>query len=880
MQKEEQSSYLGLSKSEALSAYKKYGPNEIRDINPASIPKILLRQISKNYVIYFLLLATIISFFVGKELTGYTILLVIAIVIVVGFVQEYKAEKAISALKKMIVPTSIAIRDGKEKEINSTHLVPGDIIILRNGEKIPADCIVLEEKDLLVNESIITGESREVKKTQVKSEENYKDENIILMGSFIVSGRCIAKVLHSGMNTRFGKIAGLVSTTEKEMPLQNKVNLIAKYMVIMGLSIALLTGAVFLLRSESLSSETIISALILVIAISVASFPEGLPVTLITALSTGAYRMARKNAVVSRMSIIETLGETTVICSDKTGTITKGEMTVRKIFTNDNFTEVTGAGYESSGVFLQGSKEINPLDDFTLSLLLKSSVLCNDAIIQRTGEDNFYNVIGTPTEAALLILSAKAGIHREDINYLRKEEIPFSSERKFMSVLCSLGKDNFVFAKGAPEYVIEKCTHIQRSSVSKLTEKDKEKILSVNDSLTSKAYRTLAIAYKKTSSSEKKDLESELIFLGLIGMEDPPRADVKIAIDLCRTAGIKVKMITGDNKETALAIAKEVGLIGKFIEGKDLDSITDEELSKVVNDITIFARVRPEHKLRIVHALKKNGEIVTMTGDGVNDAPALKEAHIGVAMGKNGTDVSRAVADLILKDDNFATIVDAIKEGRTIYNNIKKFSAYQISINVAQTTIILFAILLAFPIPLLAMQILFMNLLTDEIIAITLSFNPPSFDSMRVKPRKEKSLVNKRLLIMLLIAGFTICLSSLAVFYYSLNFLALTEQTARTLVFLTMALFGITNAYNFRSFRYPSYRLPIWSNKYLLYASLIVIALIIAAFFTPLKNILELSSLSFNYWLISILISLSIVVIFDILKTINNKKKIWLEYVI
>ncbi len=868
----------GLTEKEANKQIEQYGSNEIKESLVISPIKILFRQIKKNYIIYLLFVAVILSFVVGKSLTAYTILAVIFVLIFTGFIQEYKAEKAIKSLKGMLMPISIVIRDGKEKEILSKDIVPGDIILLRNGEKVPADCIIIEERELLVNESILTGESKEVEKIAAKGEKDYSEKNALYMGSFIVNGKCLAKVIHTGMNTKFGSIASMISTAEKELPLQNKVNKISKYMAVVAIVFSILTGLFMIIVSPP-SENLLIDAMILMIALAVSAFPEAFPVVLITALAKGAYQMAQKNAIVNRMSIIETLGETTVICSDKTGTITKGEMTVSKIYVDNHLIDVTGAGYEGTGNFLLSNKKINPIKDNILSLLIKSSIICNDAKIIRTGEDNLYNINGTPTEASLLIMGAKAGMHTEDLDFKKIEEMPFDSKRKMMSVLCKLENEDYVFSKGAPEVLLKNCKKIQKSwGLSNLTERERKGILEMNKEITSDSLRTIAIAYKKVTSFGKDHFEEELIFLGLVGMEDPPREEVKESILLCMRAGIKVKMITGDNRETALAISKRIGLKGRIIEGQDLDNMTEIELSKIVNEIVVFARVRPEHKLMIVKALKLNGEIVTMTGDGVNDAPALKEAHIGVAMGKNGTDVSREVADLTLKDDNFATIVMAIREGRTIFKNIRKFISYQLSCNYAELMILFFGVILApflgWQIPLLlALQILFMNLVTDDLPAITLALTPSSLDIMEEKPRKKKEILNKSLLIWFGIAGVSMAIMTLSVFFVSFNILHQTTEFARTTALLSLICLEIANAYNFMSFRHKVSLASLRVNKYLFYASIVSILATIAVIYTPLNKAFGTVPIGIMGWVIGIISAMIIIFIFNLLKGLNEKKK-------
>lgn len=868
----------GLTEKEAKKNIIKYGPNEIKEFRKTSPWKILIRQIKSNFIIYLLLVAMILSFIVGKSITAYVILVVILAVILTGFFQEYKAEKAIEKLKEMVMPISIVIRDKIQKEIPTKEIVPGDILILRTGEKIPADCVILSDKNLLVNEAVLTGESDEVKKYSSINLNNPPKENLLFAGSFIVDGKCTAKVIHTGMNTKFGKIAALISSAEKELPLQKKVNSISKYMAIIGVIMATLTGVAILMQSE-ITNELLIEILILTIAISVSAFPEGFPVVLITTLSAGAYRMAQKNAIVNRMSIIETLGETTIICTDKTGTITKGEMTVKKVFLNNNLIEVTGEGYEGDGNFVLNNKNITPSDSNSLNLLLKTAVNCNDANIKRTGEDNLFQISGAPTEAALLIMASKANIYSEDFND-RIDEVPFSSERKMMSVLCKEGNKKFIYTKGALEYILKKCKYIQKENgVFRLLERDKRKIIEEKKIMASDALRTLCFAYKETDSKNiGNEDENDLIFLGIVGMEDPPRKGIKESLILCEKAGIKIKMITGDDKETAISIAKQIGLkSGKIIEGFEIDELSDKDFIKVVKQTAIFSRVKPEHKLRIVRALKEQGEIITMTGDGVNDAPALKEAHIGVAMGINGTDVSKSVADLTLKDDNFVTLVDAIKEGRTIFNNIRKVVSYQLSCNYAELLILFIGVLLVpflgWPVPLLlALHILFMNLVTADIPAITLGLNKSSEDIMKEKPRKNKGIFNKGIVSILIIAGTLMTLFTLSSFYFSYTIMGQSANYARTTALLTLIILEIVGAFSFRSFKKTTLNRSPLINPYLAIASVISLIATILVIYTPLNKVFETTPLPLFDWLLALGLGFLLIVILDLLKKINNSK--------
>jgi len=869
----------GLSQKEVEQRIKKYGLNEIKEISKTSGLKIILRQIKNNFVIYLLLLAAIISFLVGKRITGYTIFVVIFLVIVIGFFQEYRAEKAIKALQSMLRPVSIVIRNGKETEISSSEIVPGDIILLRSGGKIPADCVILEEQELLVNESVLTGESKEVSKSAAKIKDSRKENNMLFMGTFVINGKCTAEVVYTGMKTKFGHISKMISTAEKELPLQKKINKITKHMAIIAIIASVLTGLFILSRSSLVVSDNLyVDILILVIALAVSAFPEGFPVVLITTLASGAYRMAKKNAIVNRMSIIETLGETTVICSDKTGTITKGEMTVKKIFTDNKIIEVSGVGYESIGDFMYKNKKLDTKEEKVLKKLIESSVMCNDARIERMEELKQFYSLGSPTEVSLLIMAAKAEIFQEDLNVERLKEIPFSSERKMMSALCKTSSGKHSCSKGAPEILLTKCKYIQRKDgVFRLTEREKERILETNKEMTSETYRTLAIAYKKIEKTDKEELEKDLVFLGIVGIKDPPREEVAEAIKLCKRAGIKVKMITGDNKETAIAIGRQIGISGGVMEGSEFDKISDSELKKKIDTIAIFSRVKPEHKIRIVKALKDKGEIVTMTGDGVNDAPALKEAHIGVAMGKNGTDVSRSVADLTLKDDNFATIVNAIKEGRTIFKNIRKFVSYQLSCNVAELSVLFIGVLLApflgWKIPLLlALHILFMNLVTDNLPAITLGFNPSSEDTMEEKPRKDARILTKNFWHVLIFTGALMAFFVLLVFFVSFNILDKTIEYARTTALVALITLEIAAAFEFRSFRKGVLNRSPVVNKYLVYASLISIAATIIIIYTPVRAIFETVPLGIMDWVIALSCSFILLIIFDILKKINNRR--------
>lgn len=851
---------MSLTTAQAQTRLKEFGYNEIIDTSKATPLKILLRQIQNNFVIYMLAAASEISFFVGKPVTAYTILAVIVAVIFVGFIQEYKAEEAVSKLKNMLMVYSVVFRGSKKTEVPSRELVPDDVIVLGNGEKIPADCIIIENHNLKVNEATLTGESKEVTK-------NTTDQNLIYMGTYIVNGRCLAQVTHTGMNTKFGKIAHLITTAEKQLPLQKKVNDIAKYMVTIALISSVATGLLMLWRTPNVNAQSLTEILILVVALAVSAFPEGFPVVLATTLALGAKRMSQKNAVVSRMSIIETLGEVTIICSDKTGTITKGEMTAKFVYTGQGLYEIEGSGYVAHGKILENGKPINLEHHTDLIKLIYACVYCNDSEIDRTGDDNEYSTKGTPTEAALLIMGAKAGIFKDENTDKRINESPFNSSRKMMSVVYKHAQGQVMYTKGAPEIILGRCVN--------LASDEEQKILSLQKEMSSNAYRTLAVAYKNINPNQQTHDEKNLTFLGLVAMEDSPREEVRDAIKIAQNAGIRVLMITGDSKETAISIAKQVGLGTQVLDGFQIDQLSDQELSIALNENTIYARVLPEHKIRLVRLLKNLGEIVAMTGDGVNDAPALKEAHVGIAMGKNGTDVSRAAADLVLKDDNFATIVAAVAEGRTVYNNIRKFVTYQLSCSMSEIIILFFGVSLTpvfgWQIPILvSIQILFMNLVTDNMPAITLGANPTSSDIMEEKPQKRENILNKNLLYLLIVTAVLMSSATLVSTFISHNIFGDSLDTSRTTTLLTLILVEIVTAFSFRSFRKTTLNRSLFVNKPLVLASLASLVCTILIIYTPINKVFETTPLDMRDWFVALGCTFVVIVLNDLIKLYNR----------
>jgi Ca2+-transporting ATPase len=793
--------------------------------------KILLRQF-KSVLILILLIATSISLVAGKAFEAAVILVIAVASVALGFIQEYRAEKALEALKKMLSPTATVVRDGQEQVIAAREIVPGDILVLKGGDKVSADGRLMEVINLQVNEASLTGESMPVTKETQKISEYVSlpdRKNMVFSGTEITYGKGKAIVVATGMNTEFGKIAKEVAGVAKEQtPLEKRISELGKWLGFASLVVCIAVIGFGVLREffmfGSLGTEFVFGIILFGIALAVASVPEALPAVVTGSLAVGMYRMAKRNALVRKMPAVETLGCITVICSDKTGTLTKGEMTVRKIYIGGKVVSVTGVGYEPKGEFrIEGADDIREGEIF--SLLMKASLLCNDAELKL--EKDKWSTRGDPTEGALIVVSLKAGYEQDEARkrYPRVGELPFSSERKRMTTVHSTPNDEqIIFSKGAPEIILERCSYVHTlNGIEQLSERRRKEILQANEEMAKNALRVLGIAYKKSRASietfDEETLERNLVFLGLLGMIDPPRDEAIEAVTICKRVGIKPIMITGDHKLTAVAIAKEMGIYEEgdiVLTGEDLEKMSDDDLEKMVEKVTVYARVSPIHKLKIIHAWKKRGQIVAMTGDGVNDAPALKHADIGVAMGIMGTEVTKETADLVLADDNFATIVNAIELGRWIYDNIKKYLAYLLQCNLVEITVLSVAVLAGFPIPLLPIQILYINLATDGLPAIALGLSPSDPDIMRRPPRHPKETVfTKEVKIFFLLAILIQCPLLLWVF---LSSIPLGEAIAQTRLFLVFVFFELVLALNCRSLKYTLFEVK--PHKFLLLAVL------------------------------------------------------------
>jgi Ca2+-transporting ATPase len=841
-----QASPLGLTEEEARQRLLKYGLNELKEGKRVTALQIFVNQFKDIFVIM-LLIATLISFFVGETTDALTIAAIVVLNSIVGFVQEYRSEKAMEAMRKLTAPKARLMRDGKEVMVPAKEVVPGDIVLLESGDRVPADSRLIEVVELRTDEAVLTGESTQVDKyiIPVREEAPVADrKDMIFTATHVTYGRGKAIVTSTGMQTEFGKIAEMVQAVEaEETPLKIKLENFAKKL---GIIIVIACAVIFILELlDPLRPGSVVDSFITAVALAVSAVPEGLPAVVTVSLALGARELAKRNAIIRKLSSAETLGATTIICSDKTGTLTKGEMTVRKIFTDNKLFEVTGVGYEAKGQLLLDNTPLEAKENPNLNLLLGACAVCTNASYD--GE----KVLGDTTEGALIVAAAKAGITKADLEekYPRVHEIPFTSERKRMATVHKMADGKLLaFIKGAPEVVQSRCTHIYlNGETAKLTKKEKQKILQTNEQMANDALRVLGVAFKELTDVDVEDfrelskteelnnrIENGLTFVGLTGMIDPPRDEAKEANGVCQQAGIKTVMITGDHKLTAVAVAKEIGIIRKpedqVLTGAELDALGDEEFEKIVENVKVYARVAPEHKLRIVKALRRKGEIVAMTGDGVNDAPALKQADIGVAMGITGTDVTKEAADMVLADDNFATIVKAVEGGRAIYDNIRKFSFFLLRCNFDELALIGTFAMLGLELPLTAGMILWLNLVTDGGPALALTMDPPEKDVMQRPPRNPKEGVLHGRLASIIATFTSQFLLTGGLFYWQFYLLPpfglqagtsayeMKLAQARTMAFIRATLQELFVVWNCRSEKRNAFRVGFRSNKFLIVA--------------------------------------------------------------
>lgn len=852
----------GLTAGEVKERLAKYGTNELKHKEGPSIIEMFLAQF-KDFLVLILIAASIVSILVGEVTDSIVIIFIVLINAGLGVFQEFRASKAMEALKKMASPNAKVIRDGNRQTIPASELVPGDVVLLETGDYIPADMRLIETINLKVEEAALTGESVPVEK---QDEVTFKDEvglgdqiNLGFMSTIVTYGRGKGLVTGTGMNTIIGKIAEMIQSVEEEdTPLQRKLAEFGKYLGIGSLVICAIVFAMGLLRGEPL-----IEMFMTAVSLAVAAIPEGLPAVVTIVLALGMQRMVKQNVIIKKLHAVESLGSTTVICSDKTGTLTQNQMTAVKMYTAGKVYDVSGEGYLPKGEITLNGKPLNLEQDIVASRLLHIAALCNDARLDpdRSGGEDSWKMLGDPTEGALIVAAAKTGLEAEKLNsqFPRIQEIPFDSKRKLMTTFHKNTDGSIhAYTKGAPDILVSLCTRILKAdgTIAPISPADIQDILDNNKALAGKALRVLALAFKPMDTVPKaptpEETERELVFSGLIGMIDPPRPEAIEAVKTCKTAGIRVVMITGDFKDTAAAIAGDLGIIERLdpvLTGTDLNKLNDAELRQAASNTNVFARVSPEHKVGIVQAIKDNGGIVAMTGDGVNDAPALKRADIGVAMGITGTDVTKETADMVVTDDNFASIVAAIEEGRVIFSNIRKFVFFLISCNMAEILIIFIAMILGWPIPLLPIHLLWINLITDAFPALALGMEKKEPNIMNAPPRNpNEPIIDKDMGISIVIQSTVLTFAVLASFYFALKQYD-SVSVARTYAFVTLVTAELLRAYTTRSERFTLWRIGLFSNPSMNIATVVSLAMLFLVMLVPaLEELFSLEPFALADW--------------------------------
>ena len=865
----------GLTDKEAKYKLQKHGLNILAERKKISPLKILFQQFTDLMVII-LMISTVISGLMGEMTEAVTIIAIVVVNAIMGFVQEFKTEKTMEALKSLAAPSAKVIRNEQQVSIPAEEIVPGDVLVIEAGDRIAADAAILESSSLHVDESLLTGESVPVEKNPIKNNKALIDpfdkKSSVYMGTVVTGGRAKAVVYATGMKTEMGHIADMIQNIEDdETPLQRRLAHLGKFIAVGCLLICAIVSIAGVIRGEKL-----FNMLLSGISLAVAAVPEGLPAIVTISLALGVQRMLKRNALIRKLPAVETLGCASIICSDKTGTLTENKMTVRKIYAAGYQLSVTGNGYNLEGDFLSDNRSSDPLKVEGVKLALEIGALCNNSVITRPASENTamgkiksifskqdtLRISGDPTEIALTIAAAKAGITQNSLNgtYQRIDELPFDSDRKCMSIVCKSNKGEvYVFTKGAPDMIIDKCNRIMSvRGIIKLDELTRRSITRINDSMANNALRVMGLAYRKletgTYNPNTKKVENDLIFVGLMGMIDPPRKEAIEAVQKCRLAGIKPIMITGDHKLTATAIARELNIYcegDNVLTGAELDKMNESQLENMAPSVSVYARVSPKHKLMIVRVLKKLGHIVAMTGDGVNDAPAVKEADIGVSMGITGTDVTKEASSMVLLDDNFATIVAAVEEGRVIYNNIRKFIRYMLACNLGEVLTMFLGMIMWLPIPLLPIQILWVNLVTDGLPAIALGLDPAENDIMMRKPRGAKDHIFSHGLLKLIVSrGIFIGLSTLGVFVSILYFVDSVEL-ARTGAFMTLVMTQLIHVFECKSETKNIFEIPIFNNIPLILAVLCSLVMILGVVYIPaLQTIFETVPLGLNEWLL------------------------------
>ncbi len=877
----------GLSFPEAEARLAKYGPNELARKKGKTIIQMLLEQF-KDYMVMILIIASAVSILVGEVTDSIVIIGIVIVNACLGVFQEYKAGKALEALKKMSAPNAKVIRDGENFTIPGVELVPGDLVVLETGDYVPADVRITESINLKVEEAALTGESVPVEKyadAKLEGDIGLGDQiNSGFMSTLVTYGRGQGIVTSTGMHTVIGKIAEMIQDDEEEdTPLQKKLTQMGKVLGTACLAVCAIVFVMGLLRGEHLL-EMFMTA----ISLAVAAIPEGLPAVVTIVLALGMQRMVKHNSIMKRLHAVETLGSTTVICSDKTGTLTQNQMTAVKMYIPGAVVSIGGEGYNPKGELTVDGTKVDLMAEPAMYRLLEIQALCNDSRLEyeKVDGNDIWKIMGDPTEGAMIVAAAKVGMDKASMNIRqpRLQEIPFDSQRKLMTTFHKNEKGELMaYTKGAPDILVNLCTRIMRrdGSIDTITPADVESILTENKALASQALRVLAMAFKPVGEipghpTPETD-EIDLVFTGLVGMIDLPRVEAIEAIKICKKAGIRVIMITGDYKDTAAAIARDLGIIDNtddVLTGPDLNKMDEDTLNEAVKTVSVFARVSPEHKVRIVQAVKNNGGIVAMTGDGVNDAPALKRADIGVAMGITGTDVTKETADMIITDDNFASIVAAVEEGRVIYSNIRKFVFFLMSCNVGEILIIFLSMIFQWPIPLLPIHLLWVNLVTDAFPALALGTEQKEPGLMHEPPRNpSEPIINRDMIINIVVQACVMTGAVLGAFYYGWSEYGL--EVGRTYAFVTLITCELLRAYTARSEKNSIFKIGVFSNKNMNLATVVSFSLLVVVMLIPaLREVFNVTEFHIHDWDFVILVSIMPVIFGELTKYFKKKIRI------
>lgn len=869
--KELDTSNSGLNESQANKRIDKYGKNEIKPDKKSNWFKILIRQL-KAFVFWVLGFTAFISLIIGHKVEFVVIVLIIIFSLFLSFIMEFKAAKEIESLINLVPHHSKVIRAGKEVTVLSPELVPGDILLIERGDVIGADARIISSENMMVDESTLTGESVPVVKTigVIDGEISLAQQsNMAFTGTHVTNGHGIAVVVGTGENTEFGKISHLIKNIEvQSTPLQKRLDRLTKQVALFAALFSFISFIIGIIHGIYLGTMLIFS-----MAIIVSGIPESLPTVVAITLALGVKKMAKENAIIKRLPAVETLGTCSVICTDKTGTLTQNKMMIEKIFTSDSEINVTGEGYTPEGLFLQENEQVDIKTKKSVSKMLEVGLLCNNSDIKQ--EENNWVVDGEPTEGALITLARKAGMIKLDYHakYKRKKEHSFDPARKIMSTVHRYKGKDFVYSKGAPEYLLKKAKYyLHETGIQKLTPPIRMGFMKKNEEYALTGCRVLGLAFKEhtAKSLEIEHVESELVFVGLVSIRDPPDLMTIDSVKKCKDAGIKVVMITGDNEVTAKIIATEIGIYTKkdtILTGTELDKIHDDELERIIESVTVYARTKPSQKLRIVETFQKLGHIVAMTGDGVNDAPALKKSDIGIAMGLRGSQVAKASSELILKDDKFSTIVKAVEQGRTIYDNIRKFIYYLLVGSISEVLIILFAVIAGVNLPLTALMIFFINLVTSEFPAIGLSVEKPTKHIMHQKPRDPRESILNEFVIMRISATVPILIAgSLAVYLFEM-FKTGDVSKAQTVTFATIIMFELFHTFNAKTWNHTIFSKDFFSNKTLFLGILAsVIMTLIVIYFGPFQAIFGTIALSLSDWILILSVSSSVILFVELKK--------------